>query len=440
MASVLIVDDEGKMRSLIGIVLSGEGHEIEEAGTAEAALEKLATGLKPDVVITDIRMPGKDGISLLKEVKALLPVTEVIVMTAHADAKTGVEAMKNGAFEYLAKPFEMDELILLVKSAAEKHRLKAENESLKQELSASFSIANMIGLSKPMQEIFRQIKQVGPRDTTVIIRGKSGTGKELVARALHHESGRKEFTAINCSALPANLLESELFGHEKGSFTGAHKAKPGLFETAGAGTIFLDEVGDLPPDLQVKLLRVLQERTFRRVGGTSDLVSRARVVSATNRNLEDAVQEGRFREDLYYRLNVFTLFMPALSERRDDIPLLARHFVKKYHSHGIDEAALEALQRYGWPGNVRELENVIQQAGISAGDLAIGQGDVPRQVREGLSPAAPSTYRLPESGINIEQVEKEFILQALEKASGNKTRAAELLGISRRAIYSRMKT
>jgi DNA-binding NtrC family response regulator len=440
MATILIIDDEGRMRSLIGIALSGEGMEIAEAACAEEALEFLAKGSRPEVILSDIRMKNMDGLTLLKEVRKAYPETEVIMMTAYADAKTGVEAMKNGAFEYLTKPFEMDELILLVKSALEKRSLKAENRTLKTELAVAFSIDNIIGASPKMQEIFKQVKLVGPRDTTVLIRGRSGTGKELIARALHQESGRDRFVAVNCSALPAALLESELFGYEKGAFTGAQKRKTGLFEEAGSGTIFLDEIGEISPDLQAKLLRVLQERTFRRVGGTDDLISRARIISATNRNLEDAVASGSFREDLYYRLNVFPILMPTLAERREDIPALADFLVRKYKGIGLLPQSLQLLVNFGWPGNVRELENTIQQAVILAGSKAVAPENLPPHVREGISPSAPSTFKLPDSGIEIEQVEKEFILQALAKACGNKTRAAELLGISRRAIYSKMKT
>lgn len=440
MAKILIVDDEGKMRALLAIALTGEGHEIAEAESAEAALSLMEKGPAPDLVISDIRMKAMDGLELLTRVKEGNPQLEVIIMTAHADARTGVEAMKKGAFEYVVKPFEMDEMLLLVKSALEKGALKKENVRLKDQIQEQYSISSIIGASKPMQDIFKQVKQVGPRDATVIIRGKSGTGKELVARAIHQESGRREFVAINCSALPENLLESELFGHEKGSFTGAHKAKQGLFEKAGNGTIFLDEIGDLSPDLQAKLLRVLQERTFRRVGGNDDIISRARVVSATNRNLEEAVQEGLFREDLYYRLNVFPIFVPPLSERREDISMLIDHFLVKYKGRGIEDGARKALMAYGWPGNVRELENTIQRLIILAGEKEIQAGDVPPNIREGIGPVAPSTFRLPDAGINLEQVEKEFLLQAIQKAGGNKSKAADLLGISRRSIYSKMKT
>ncbi|OGS34014.1 MAG: hypothetical protein A2293_02635 [Elusimicrobia bacterium RIFOXYB2_FULL_49_7] len=441
MATILIADDEGKMRALLAIALNSEGHEIEEAATAEEVLSKITAGLAPDLIISDIRMGGHiDGLGLLSAIKAQGSRAEVIIMTAHADARTGVEAMKRGAFEYVIKPFEMDEMVLLAKSALEKGALRNENRELKEQLQSAFSIQGIIGTSPAMQAVFRQIKQVGPKETTVIIRGRSGTGKELVARAIHGESGRREFVAINCSALPENLLESELFGHEKGSFTGAHKAKIGLFEKAGNGTLFLDEIGDLSADLQAKLLRVLQERTFRRVGGNEDLISRARIISATHRNLEECLQEGLFREDLYYRINVFPIFLPTLSERKEDLSQLIDHFLGKYKGVGIEERARLALQKWGWPGNIRELENAIQRLVIVAGDRPISYEDLPVTIRDGVGPVQPSAFRLPENGINLEQVEKEFVLQAIQRADGNKSKAAELLGISRRSIYSKMKT
>jgi DNA-binding NtrC family response regulator len=441
MAKVLIVDDEAKIRVLLAIALSGEEHECTEADSAEAAISLLTKGDLPDVVISDIRMAQMDGIALLKKVKSSWPDIEVIIMTAHADARNGIEAMKSGALEYVIKPFEMDEMVLLVKTAFERKKLKQENADLRIAVQDKFSIENIIGKSSKMQEVYKQIKLAGQKDIVVLIRGRSGTGKELVARALHKESGRSNFTAINCSAIPANLLESELFGHEKGSFTGAYKTRQGLIEQAADGTLFLDEIGELTPDLQVKLLRVLQEKTFRPVGAQSDKICRARIITATHRNLEDAVQEKTFREDLYYRLNVFPIFLPTLSQKSEDIPSIIDHFINKYEGKGIDNAAIEKLTAYNWPGNVRELENVVQRSILLAGDSIITTEHIPKYVADGADILAGTRlFKLPENGLSLDDVEKDLILQAISRADGNKTKAADLLGISRRAIYSKMKT
>ncbi|MBL8028049.1 MAG: sigma-54-dependent Fis family transcriptional regulator [Fibrobacteres bacterium] len=441
MAKILIVDDEARIRTLLAIALAGEGYDCTDVESAEKALEIISRGDNPDVVITDVRMAGMDGITLLKQIKKNNADIEVIIMTAHADAGTGVDAMKSGALEYVIKPFEMDEMLILVKTAIERKKLKVENADLKIAVQEKFSVENIIGRSKKMQDVFKQIKLAGPKDIVVLIRGKSGTGKELVARALHKESGRTGFTAINCSAIPANLLESELFGHEKGSFTGAYKSRQGLFEEASEGTLFLDEIGELTPDLQAKLLRVLQEKTFRPVGAQSDKVCKARIITATHRNLEDAVQDASFREDLYYRLNVFPIILPKLSERSDDIPELVDHLIKKHGGKGIDKKAVDKLVAYGWPGNVRELENVVQRAVLVAGDMTIETEHLPQHLIDGVDMLAGTrVFKLPETGLSLDAVEKDLILQAIALASGNKTRAAELLGITRRAIYSKMKT
>lgn len=345
MARVLVVDDEGKMRALLAMALDGEGHEVEEAESAETAVKKLEE-FEPGVMITDIRMPGMSGLDLLKAVKAAHPTTEVIVMTAYADAKSGIEAMRNGAMEYVAKPFEMDEMLLLVRNAEEKRTLSHEVDNLRREARQRHELGRIVGGSKAMQETIKQAHIVAKRPTTVLIRGRSGTGKELVARGIHEESDRNGFVAINCGAIPDNLLESELFGHEKGAFTGANQQKLGLFEKAGAGTIFLDEIGDVPPRLQVKLLRVLQEREFSRVGGTEVIRTEARVIGATNRDLEEAVKAGEFREDLYYRLSVFPITVPSLVDRIEDIPALVDTFCLRYHH--TPPAWARGLQSGSW--------------------------------------------------------------------------------------------
>ncbi|MBD3390838.1 MAG: response regulator [Chitinivibrionales bacterium] len=440
MAKVLIVDDEGKMRAVLAMALDQEGYEVDEADSAEAALQKVPS-FEPDVVVTDMRMPGMSGLELLVSLKRSYPDIECIVMTAYADAKSGIEAMRSGALEYAAKPFEMDEMLLLVRRAVEKQTLHREVDRLRLDATARFSLERIVGPSKAMQETIRQAHIVAKRATTVLIRGRSGTGKELVARGIHAESGRSKFLAVNCGALPDSLLESELFGHERGAFTGAHARKTGLFEEAGDGTIFLDEIGDISAQLQVKLLRVLQERELTRVGGTEVIKTAARVIAATNRNLEHAVAAGEFREDLYYRLSVFPIVVPSLADRVDDIPPLVDAFLlQHHHTAGLGDGVMQRLMEYSWPGNVRELENCIERAIIVAGDGPVEAGHLPEHIRENRILRPPSVIALPEEGVSLDDVEKNLIEQALDRAGGNKAQAARLLGISRRAMYSKMKT
>lgn len=440
MGTILIVDDEGKMRALLAMALDAEGYTVFEASSAEEALHTIPS-INPDVIVTDVRMNGMTGLELVKTVRPQWPAIECIVMTAYADAQSGIEAMRSGALEYVAKPFEMDEMVMLVARAIEKSALRREVDTLKAQVGDRYALGSLIGQSKPMQEVIRQAVMVAGRDTTVLIRGHSGSGKELMARGIHAASGRHEFIAINCGAIPENLLESELFGHEKGAFTGAYDRKPGLFERAGEGTVFLDEIGDVTPALQVKLLRVLQEREFTRLGGTMVLHTSARIIAATNRNLEEAVKAHEFREDLYYRLNVFPLFVPSLCERTADIGPLVDFFLKKFKHHaGIEPVVLERLMEYSWPGNVRELENSIERATIMAQNGRVGLCHLPLNIRESRALNGPAVFKLPPEGISLDEVEKNLLLQAIDMAKGNKTRAAELLGISRRAIYSKMKT
>jgi DNA-binding NtrC family response regulator len=441
MARILVVDDEPKMRSLLAMALSAEGLEVAEAASGEAALDALGRGDAFAVMITDVRMPGMSGLDLVKMAKAGRPALECIVMTAYADTGTGVEAMRNGALEYVAKPFEMDEMVLLVRSALEKGRLRDEVAELRGRESGRSRLDRIIGESKPMQEVIRQARMVAKRDTTVLVRGKSGTGKELIARGIHAESGRESFVAVNCGAIPENLLEAELFGHEKGAFTGAHAQKIGLFERAGNGTVFLDEIGDVSPGMQVKLLRVLQEREFTRVGGTRVVRTQARVIAATHRNLEEEVKKGGFREDLYFRLNVFPIFVPSLAERMDDVPPLAEAFLKRFgHEAGLAEGVMSKLMEYSWPGNVRELENCLERAAIIAAGKTLEVAHLPEHIRQKRLLDRPSAFRLPETGISLDELEKSLLLQALDMTNGNKTRAAGLLGITRRALYSKMHT
>jgi DNA-binding NtrC family response regulator len=386
-------------------------------------------------------MAGISGLELVKRVKAAYPRVECIVMTAYADAKSGIEAMRAGALEYVAKPFEMDEMLLKVKSAVEKGALREEIKALQQSAAQKTRLDGLIGGSDAIKKVIDQAKIVAKRDTTVLIRGRSGTGKEIVARGIHAESGRKEFVAVNCGALPETLLESELFGYEKGAFTGAASQKIGLFEKAAAGTIFLDEIGDISPNIQVKLLRVLQEREFTRVGGTQVIRTGARVIAATNRNLEDAVKAGHFREDLYYRLNVFPINVPSLAERLEDIPALVESFLLKFrHSAGVEDGVMRKLMEYPWPGNVRELENCIERGLIMANGAPIALSHLPENIRLNFTAGFSQAMRLPDEGISLDELEKSLVIQALEKAGGNKTRAAKLLGISRRAMYSKMST
>ncbi len=436
--SLLIVDDERKMAVVLQASFEEEGYSVEIAGSGEDALAKFRANPVP-LVITDLKMPDMSGIEVLEAIKKLSPETEVLLMTAYASAQTAVEAMKKGAFDYVIKPFSLDEIHKKAEYVFEKKALIMKNRELESQLRDRYSLDNMIGQSGVMQEVYRMIEKVAPNDATVLILGESGTGKELVARAIHNLSPRRDnpFIAVNCAALPENLLESELFGYEKGAFTGADRRKLGHFETAGEGTIFLDEIGEITLATQVKLLRVLQSKQIMRLGGTEVIPLKARVVAATNRVLEDMIKEGTFREDLYYRINVFPISLPPLRRRSEDIPALVNHFLEKNKpGSGIEKDALEKLRMYHWPGNVRELENVIERSLIMAGDRPITIEDLPPYLRDEKKP--PTLFEIPDEGINLEDVEKKLIQRAIEKAGGNKSRAAKLLGITRRKLYSMM--
>lgn len=439
--NILIIDDEPKMCKILRFALEPVGYQVTTAESAEEGVEKF-DGAEFDLVLTDLKMPGKDGLYVLDTVKKKRPDTEVILMTAYATAQNAVDAMKKGAYDYIIKPFEMDELKLKVNHIMEKRKLAAENIQLKQELKDRYSLDNMIGMSGVMQEVYKMVEKVAPTDATVLIRGESGTGKELVAQAIHHLSPRasEPFIAVNCGALPESLLESELFGHEKGAFTGADKMKLGRFELAGAGTIFLDEIGEISAATQVKLLRVLQNRQIERVGGTKTLEIKARTITATNRDLEEMLRDNAFREDLYYRINVFPITLPPLRDRKEDIPNLVGHFLKKLGrvEGDIDSLSLNQLLKYHWPGNVRELENVIERALIMSGTGKITLDDLAPHVKN--LPASPgsASLEIPDEGLSLEQVEIDLIKNALTKTNGNKSRAAKLLGITRRKLYSMM--
>ncbi len=444
---ILIVDDERSMREFLEIFFRREGFEVVTADNAPSAVLCLEND-DIDVVITDMQMPEGSGLDVLHAARDLSPETIVVVITAFASTDSAIEAMKEGAYDYITKPFKLDEIRLIVEKALEKKDLSKENVRLKTELRSQAKCRHIIGSSQAMQHVFDLIGQVARTKTNVLIAGDSGTGKELVARAIHDQSERceKPFVALNCGAIPENLLESELFGHVKGAFTGAIQNKEGLFETADGGTLFLDEVGELPVALQVKLLRVIQEKTIRRVGGTADQRVDVRLVSATNRRLEEEVAAGRFREDLYYRLNVIQIALPALRERRDDIPLLAQHFVDKFSAElgkpmqGIRDDALALLSGYGFPGNVRELENIVERAVALARTPTIGVDVLPPTVTdERPRVGCPS---IPPEGVKLEflvdDYERKLLAEGLRVAGGVKKEAARLLGISFRSFRYRL--
>ncbi|MDA8098597.1 MAG: sigma-54 dependent transcriptional regulator [Nitrospiraceae bacterium] len=447
MAKILIVDDEQSMREMLSLLLRKEGYAVAVAANGEAAISAIQNEIY-DLVITDIKMPRVGGIALLKTVKEISPDTIVIVITAYATTETAVDAMKLGAYDYITKPFKNEEIRLIVQKALEKQILRKENILLRREIESRAGFENFIGKSSVMQRIFDTIRQVADSKSTVLITGESGTGKELVARAIHDQSSPKQkpFVAINCGALPETLLESELFGYMKGAFTGATANKQGLFEAANGGTIFLDEISATSPALQIKLLRVIQERSFKRVGGTVDITVDVRVIAASNRNLLADVANGLFREDLYYRLNVIPINIPPLRDRKEDIPLLLEHFLKKNAGRSavkkISSDALEMLMRHRWPGNVRELENAVERMVImTTGDL-ITTEQIPDSVRQVGQCPDLLPLDIPEDGIDLEcllqNAEKTILHKALSRTNGNKTEAAKLLGLSFRSFRHRL--
>lgn len=450
-AKILLIDDDQGSREGLTLLLRRHGYTVDSLASGEAALKVFAN--EPyDVIITDLVLPGASGIDLLKTVKEMALPTNVILITGNASAETAVEAMKEGAFDYITKPIDFQKLQILIDKAVEKSRLVAENLYLRQQLRGKYKFDNIIGTSLAMQEVFTCIEKIMNTDSTVLILGDSGTGKELVARAIHYNSHRKDkpFIAINCGAIPAELLESELFGHVRGAFTGAVVDKQGKFELADRGSIFLDEIGTMPIHLQMKLLRVLQEQEVERVGSTKKVSFNVRVISATNSNLEELVAKGQFREDLYYRLNVIPLLLPALKERFEDIPLLARHFLQKSckamkrEPMNFTDSAIEALEAYDWPGNVREMENAIERAVALSDGLAIDRKDLPVKISGKHAGEQFLHFRdIPESGLDlqkiIETMEKAVIGQALQKTGGVKSRAAALLRINRTTLVEKIK-
>jgi len=446
-ARILVVDDERSMQEFLEIFFRREGYEVVTAGDVDAAVVAVESD-DFDVVISDLQMGEQSGLELLRRAKQLCPETVVIMITAFATTETAIQAMKEGAYDYVTKPFKVDELRLVVEKALEKKLLMEENRLLKVELRNQTRSRALVGTSLPMQKVYEMMGQVAATRTNVLVSGESGTGKELVARGIHDLSERREkpFVAVNCGAIPENLLESELFGHMKGAFTGAVQSNPGLFETADAGTLFLDEIGELPQSLQVKLLRVIQERTVRRVGGNSDRSVDVRLVAATNRNLHEEAVAGRFREDLYYRLNVIQITLPPLRDRMDDVPLLVQHFVEKYSRDlgkpvsGLCAGAMERVLAYDFPGNVRELENAIEHAVALCRNESIEEEALPPSV---LSPRCPAgAGHLSAGGAKLDEMvnayERELLREALECSGGVKKRAAQLLGISFRSFRYRL--
>lgn len=442
---ILIIDDEDSLREFLRMLLEQEGYRVDEADSVGSAQNLLAND-SFDLILCDIMMPDGSGLDLLKEIKGSSAAeTAVIMMTAYSSTKSAIEAMKLGAYDYVPKPFDVDELKAVIEKAVERNQLLAENVYLRKELEQKYGFSNIIGRSPGMQKIFALIERVSRTTSTVLVQGESGTGKELIARAIHFASPRSQsrFLSINCGALPEPLLESELFGHERGAFTGAVRDKKGLFREANQGTLFLDEIGEMTTSMQVKLLRVLQEKTVRRVGGHEEEPVDVRIIAATNQDLETLIEAGEFREDLYYRINVIPIEIPPLRRRREDIALLADFFVKKYSKEmgialqRIEQEAMQLLESYRWPGNVRELENVIERALALTTSDSISVRDIPAHLRE-PKPHKDSWIELPAEGMDIEEhlerIRRQLMSQALDRCGGVQTKAAELLGVSFRSF------
>ena len=444
MRRILIVDDEASVRDSLRMIFKKD-YQVILAGSADEALVKLESE-EPEVVLLDIIMPGKDGMEALKEMRERHPAIPVIMLTATKTVKTAVEAMKLGAYDYITKPFDLDELKLVVQKAIESRDLKMTNLRLQEEVEEKYQFDNIIGKSKEMREIYATIRQIAEKNSTVLIHGESGTGKELVARAIHYNSPRrnKPFVAVNCAAIPETLIESELFGHEKGAFTDAQARRIGHFELAHQGTLFLDEISELSLPTQAKILRALQEREFIRVGGVKTISVDVRLISATNKNLEELMAKGAFRSDLYYRINVVPLTIPPLRQRKEDIPLLVRHFLDKHAGPGkkqITQEAMDILVAYDWPGNVRELENIIERIVVLSTSDVIRPNDIPPSLKIN-SRVELIKLNVLNGRLSFEDAEREFekdiILEALKRSNYVQTRAAELLGISRRILKYKM--
>lgn len=449
-AKVLLAEDDRAARSTLVEFLTGLGYAVTEASSGTVALDKIRE--EPfDIVVTDLKMPGADGMEILKRVQGDIPQTLGILITGYGSIQNAIQAMKLGAFDYLLKPLDLEELQLVLERALEFQRLHRENRQYRRDLQRQFGFEHIIGHSEPMREIFDLVQKVADSDSIVLIYGESGTGKELVAKALHYHSLRSEkpLVPINCAAIPAELLESELFGYEKGAFTGAHRTKIGRFEYANGGTLLLDEIGEMNPHLQVKLLRVLQERAIERLGGVKPIPVDVRIIAATHQDLDKSIQEGKFREDLYYRLSVIPVHIPPLRERKEDIPILIEHFLEKFNREkhrdvkGIAEDALERLILYPWPGNVRELENLMERLVVLKRTDTIQVEDLPEKLSGEPVQEFLGRFMLPAEGINfstaVHQFERELILQALQRTKGVKKEAARLLHMKRTTLIQKMK-
>src|ERR1700730_6895232 len=443
MPAILIVEDEAKMRRLLELNLAEEGFTILSAGDAETGL-KLLRENSVDLVVTDLKLPGMNGLEFLQTVKHQNAALPVIVMTAFGTVETAVEAMKAGASDYVLKPFSLAEMRMVIHKELDVHKLREENRSLREALGKRYAHPNVVARSPKMQEVLATVERVAPTNSTVLLGGESGVGKDLIARAIHEKSRRARgpFIKINSSAIPESLLESELFGYEKGAFTGANSSKPGKFELADKGTLFLDEIGDVPPAIQVKLLRVLQEREFERLGGTRTIKVDVRLIAATNRDLRAALEEGTFREDLYYRLNVVPIDIAPLREHKEDIPDLANLFISRFSAESdkpiaaITPEAMQILVNYHWPGNVRELQNILERACALAKGTTLDASDIHIDSRPAR--AADSANHFLPDGMTLEQWDDEMIQEALKRANGNKSQAARLLGLSRNALRYRL--
>src|SRR5579871_1247325 len=434
--AILVIEDEEKLRRTVGLHLASAGYEVRAAASAEEGIRYAGD---MDLVLTDLKLPGMDGLAFLEKLRSENVHTPVVVMSAFGTVEIAVEAMKKGAVDFLPKPFSLDHLSVVVEKALEVRKLRDENRELRAALGEKYQFENIIGRSPAMQEIFATITRIAPTRATVLLCGESGVGKDMIARAIHQHSPRKDrpFVKINCTAIPENLMESELFGYEKGAFTGANISKPGKFEIANTGTVMLDEIGDVPGSIQVKLLRVLQEREFERLGSNKTQHTDVRVIAATNGDLREALEQGTFREDLYYRLNVVPLNIPPLRERKEDIPYLVEHFAQKFGGK-ISEGALERLLAYHWPGNVRELENVVERSILLAQGPRVEAADVRIDTGQRARPtAAMADHFLPE-GMTLDQYEQSILREALKRADGNKSQAARLLGLTRNALRYRL--
>lgn len=448
---ILVVDDEESIREFLEIMLRKEGYEVTTAEDGQAAIELLKKK-SFDMVISDLQMPNVTGLELLKHVKDQSYDVIFMLITAFGTTESAVDAMKMGAYDYILKPFKIDEVRINIANALRSKNLEFENRSLKKELHKEHNFQNLVGNSEPMHKVFEMIRRVSQAPTNILITGESGTGKEMIAKAIHYNGPLKDkpFIPVNCGAIPESLMESEMFGHKKGSFTGAVSDKVGLFEAADGGTIFLDEVGELPASIQVKLLRAIQERIIRRVGAVDDTHVNIRIIAATNRSLEEMVKETTFRQDLFYRLNVINIHAPPLRDRPDDIPVLARHFLKKYNERlgksisGVSDEAMSLLKKYDYPGNVRELENIIERTVALEGGASVLPESLPPFVNtsSGRKMASSSEIEITEDGIDLEkvigQIEKELLVKAIHAASGVKKRAAKLLNITFRSMRYRV--